>query len=60
MWSAVLFLVAGAVVGLLLVVWVIGVIRKVGGCLIHIALAAAGLVLFVYLAWLFVQRFLPA
>lgn len=51
-----LFLVVGAVVGILLVVWVIGVIKKVGGCLIHLALAAAALILFAYLGWLLVQR----
>jgi len=54
-----LFLCVGAVVGILLVVWVIGVIRKVGGCLIHLALVAAGLILFLYLAWMFWQRFWP-
>ncbi len=53
-----LFLVVGAVVGVLLLVWIIGVIRKVSGCLIHLALAAAGLILFVYLTWLLWQRFL--
>jgi hypothetical protein len=53
-----LFLVVGAVVGILLVVWVIGMIRKVGGCLIHLALAAAALILFVYLGWLLLQRLL--
>ncbi len=53
-----LFLVVGAVVGVLLLVWIIGVIRKVSGCFIHLALAAAGLILFVYLTWLLWQRFL--
>jgi hypothetical protein len=57
MLQAVLFIVVGAVVGMLLVVWIIGLIRKVGGCVIHLALAAAGLILFAYLAWLFWQRF---
>lgn len=52
-----LFLVVGAVVGVLLLVWIIGVVRKVTGCFIHLALAAASLVLFVYLAWLLWQRF---
>ncbi|NIN65808.1 MAG: hypothetical protein GTO63_14160 [Anaerolineae bacterium] len=51
-----LFLVVGAVVGILLLVWVIGMIRKVGGCLIHLALAAAALILFVYLGWLLLQK----
>jgi len=52
-----LFLVVGAVVGVLLLVWIIGVVRKVTGCFIHLALVAASLVLFVYLAWLLWQRF---
>lgn len=52
-----LFLVVGAVVGILLLVWVIGLMRKVGGCLIHLALVAAVLILFTYLGWLFWQRF---
>ena len=56
--QAVLFLIVGVTVGILLVVWVIGTIRKVGGCLIHLALVAAGLVLFLYLIWIFWQRFL--
>ncbi|TKJ30914.1 MAG: hypothetical protein CEE40_03485 [Chloroflexi bacterium B3_Chlor] len=54
------FLIVGAVVGVLLLVWVIGVIRKVGGCLIHLALVAAGLILFLYLGWLLLQRLLLA
>lgn len=54
----ILFLVVGAVVGVLLLVWIIGMIRKVSGCFIHLALAAAGLILFVYLTWLLWQRFL--
>jgi hypothetical protein len=53
------FLIVGAVVGILLLVWVIGVIRKVGGCLIHLTLAAAAIILFVYLGWLLLQRLLP-
>jgi hypothetical protein len=55
-----LFLIVGALVGVLLLVWVIGVIRKVGGCLIHLALVAAGLILFLYLGWLLLQRLLVA
>lgn len=54
-----LFLIVGVVVGILLLVWVIGVIRKVGGCLIHLALAAAAIILFLYLGWLFLQRLFP-
>lgn len=42
-------LIVGAVVFLLLGLWVIGIIRKIGGCLIHLALLAAGLVILYYL-----------
>jgi hypothetical protein len=56
MLEAVVFLGVGAVVGILVVVWIIGVIKKVGGCLIHFVLAVAGLVLFLYLGWLLWQR----
>ncbi len=56
--QALLFLVVGAVVGLLLVIWIIGLVRKVAGCFIHLALAAASLILFAYLAWLLWQRLL--
>ncbi len=55
--QAIVFLVVGAVVGVLLLVWIIGVIRKVSGCFIHLALAAASLILFAYLTWLLWQRF---
>jgi hypothetical protein len=55
-----LFLVVGAVVGILLLVWVIGMIRKVGGCLIHLALVIAAIILFVYLGWLLLQRLFGA
>jgi len=58
MLGAAILLVVVAVVAILLVVWIIGVIRKVSGCFIHLALAAAGLILFVYLTWLLWQRFL--
>ncbi|HUV74303.1 MAG TPA: hypothetical protein VMW79_08335 [Anaerolineae bacterium] len=54
----VLFLVVGGLVVLLVVGWVIALVRKVGGCLIHLMLVAAGLLLFLYLSWLFWQRFL--
>jgi hypothetical protein len=56
--TEVLFLGVVAVVVVLLVVWIIGVIRKVGGCLIHLVLLAAALCLFLYLTWLFWERFL--
>lgn len=51
-----LFLIVGGIVGVLLLVWLIGLIRRVGGCFIHLALAAAGLILLVYLGWLLLQR----
>ena len=53
-----LFLAIGGIIVLLVVVWVIALIRKVGGCLIHLMLVGAGLLLFVYLSWLFWQRML--
>jgi hypothetical protein len=55
-----LFLVVGVLIGALLLVWVIALIKKVGGCLIHLALAAAAMLLFLYLGWLFLQKFLLA
>jgi len=58
MMQPVLFLVVGVLVVLLVVGWVIALVRKVGGCLIHLMLVAAGLLLFLYLSWLFWQRFL--
>jgi len=51
-------LVVGLLIVFLLVAWVIAFIRKVGGCLIHLMLVAAALLLFVYLGWFFWQRFL--
>jgi len=51
-----LFLIVGGIVGVLLLVWLIGLIKRVGGCFIHLALAAAGLILLVYLGWLLLQR----
>jgi len=51
-------LIVGLLIVFLLVAWVIAFIRKVGGCLIHLMLVAAALLLFVYLSWFFWQRFL--
>lgn len=51
-------LVVGLLIVFLLVAWVIAFVRKVGGCLIHLMLVAAALLLFVYLGWFFWQRFL--
>jgi hypothetical protein len=53
-----LFLAVGGIIVLLIVGWVIALIRRVGGCLIHLLLLGAGLLLFVYLSWLFWQRML--
>jgi hypothetical protein len=51
-------LIVGLLIVFLLVAWVIAFIRKVGGCLIHLMLVAAALLLFGYLGWFFWQRFL--
>ena len=51
-------LIVGLLIVFLLVAWVIAFIRRVGGCLIHLMLVAAALLLFVYLSWFFWQRFL--
>ena len=56
MLQPILFLVVGAIVGVLLLVWLIGLIRRVGGCFIHLALAAAGLILLLYVGWLLFQK----
>lgn len=37
------------VVGILLVVWIWGLIKRVGGLLIHLALLGAGAIFFYYL-----------
>jgi len=50
------FLAVAGLVIFLVLAWVIALIRKVGGCLIHLLLLGAGLVLLVYLGWLFLQR----
>jgi hypothetical protein len=52
------FLVVGVLVLLLVLGWAIAVIRKVGGCLIHLLLLGAGLLLLAYLTWLFWQKLL--
>lgn len=51
-----LFLAVAGLVIFLVLAWVIALIRKVGGCLIHLLLLGAGMVLLVYLGWLFLQR----
>jgi hypothetical protein len=52
------FVFVAALVLFLVVGWVFAVIRKIGGCLIHLMLLGAGLLLLVYLSWLFWQKFL--
>jgi hypothetical protein len=52
------FLVVAVLVLFLVVGWVIAVVRKIGGCLIHFLLLGAGLLLLLYLTWLFWQRFM--
>jgi hypothetical protein len=56
MFQPLLFLAVAGLVIFLVLAWVIALIRKVGGCLIHLLLLGAGLVLLVYLGWLFLQR----
>jgi hypothetical protein len=56
MFEPLLFLAVAGLVIFLVLAWVIALIRKVGGCLIHLLLLGAGLVLLVYLGWLFLQR----
>lgn len=51
-----LFLAVAGLVIFLVLAWVIALTRKVGGCLIHLLLLGAGMVLLVYLGWLFLQR----
>ena len=51
-----LFVAVAAIMLLLVVGWVIALVRKVGGCLIHLLLLSAALLLFVYLSWLLWQR----
>lgn len=52
----IVFLIVAVLVLFLVVGWVIAVVRKIGGCLIHLLLLGAGLVLLIYLTWLFWQR----
>jgi hypothetical protein len=42
-------LVVGLILALIIGVWVWGLIRKVGGCLIHLLLLLAGFILLVYI-----------
>jgi hypothetical protein len=51
-----LFLAVAFLVVFLILGWVIALTRKIGGCLIHLLLLGAGLILLVYLGWLFLQR----
>lgn len=43
-------------IGILLVVWIIGTVRKIAGCFIHLLLLGAGLLLLIYLASALGQR----
>jgi hypothetical protein len=52
------FLIVAVLVLFLVVGWVIAVVRKIGGCLIHLLLLGAGLLLLIYLTWLFWQKLL--
>jgi hypothetical protein len=52
------FVVVAVLVLFLVVGWVFAVVRKIGGCLIHLMLLGAGLLLLLYLSWLFWQKFL--
>jgi hypothetical protein len=40
---------AGLVIAVLIVTWLFGLIKKIGGCLIHLLLLGAGLVLLAYI-----------
>lgn len=46
-------LAVGIIVLVLLGIWVVGVVRKIGGCLVHFALLGAGLVILYYLVSIF-------
>ncbi len=46
----------GLLIALLLLSWLLGMIKKIGGCLIHLLLLGAGLLLFVYIILSFVGR----
>ncbi len=54
-----LFVIVAVLVVFLVLFWVIALIKKVGGCLIHLMLLGAGLILFLYLGWLFFHKLLP-
>jgi hypothetical protein len=40
---------AGLVIAILIVSWLFGLVKKIGGCLIHLLLLGAGLVLLAYI-----------
>lgn len=48
MGSAITILV-GLVIAVLIATWLFGVVKKIGGCLIHLLLLGAGLVLLAYI-----------
>ncbi|MGB5932306.1 MAG: hypothetical protein WBH57_04455 [Anaerolineae bacterium] len=47
---------AGLVIAVLIVTWLFGLIKKIGGCLIHLLLLGAGLVLLAYIISAFLSR----
>jgi len=46
---------AGLVIAVLVVAWLFGLIKKIGGCLIHLLLLGAGLVLLAYIISAFLR-----
>jgi hypothetical protein len=51
-----IFLVVAALILFLVLGWAVALVKKVGGCLVHLLLLAAGLILLVYLGSLYLQR----
>lgn len=51
-----LFLVVAALVLFLVLGWAFALVKKVGGCLVHLLLLGAGLILLLYLGSLYLQR----
>ncbi len=47
---------AGLVIAVLVVAWLFGLIKKIGGCLIHLLLLGAGLVLLAYIISAFLSQ----
>lgn len=51
-----IFLIVAALILFLVLGWAFALVKKVGGCLVHLLLLAAGLILLVYLGSLYLQR----